>query len=144
MSKTKLKDIMEQNPEMISPDATLLEAAQKMKEINCGVLPVGMTEQAEGIITDRDIVIRAIANGDDPAIAIVRDYMTSDLYTCREDDTLKDAAAAMKKHNVSRLVVCNNDKRITGILSFGHALRSDADDREVADMVHLATGRKAA
>lgn len=145
MPQTTLKDIMERHPEMISGDATLLEAAQKMKQLDCGVLPVGIADQAEGIITDRDIVVRAVANGDDPAIAIVRDYMTSELHTCREEDTLKDAAEAMKQNNVSRLVVCDADDRVTGILTFGHVLRSsEANDREVVDMVCSATGRKAA
>lgn len=144
MPTTKLKDVMEPHPEMISPDATLLEAAQKMKSIDCGVLPVGVAEQAQGVITDRDIVVRAVANGDDPAIAIVRDYMTSDLYTCKEDETLKDAARMMKQNNVSRLLVCDNEDHVTGILTFGHILRSDVEDREVVDMVCSVTGRKAA
>jgi len=143
MTETKLKDLMEPHPEMITPEATLLEAAQMMKSINCGVLPVGTENSPEGIITDRDIVIRAIANGDDPAIALVRDYMTPKVHICREDDTLQDAAETMKRNHVSRLVVCDDENHVTGILSFGHVLRGKGDDREVLNMVCSATERPA-
>ena len=145
MNNAKVKDIMEKNPELIAPDATLEEACRKMKDVDCGALPVGSEEKLEGIITDRDIIVRAIAMGVDPAIAMVADYMTPDVYDCREDDSLADAADLMNRHNVSRLIVRKEAGALCGILTFGHALRSKkAGDEDVTEMMYCAVGRKAA
>jgi len=89
---TKVQELMKENPEVIKPDATLREAAQKMKEIECGVLPVGTKDNLQGMITDRDIIIRAVAEGKDPAKEKVRDYMTDEAHACKETETLQDAA----------------------------------------------------
>ncbi len=135
---------MVSRPEIISPDSTLEEACIRMKDVDCGALPVGSYDGVEGVITDRDIVVRAIAAGVDPAIALVRDYMTSQVHTCTETSTLQDAAALMHKHNVSRLLIKNEAGVVTGILSFGHILRGKADDQTVTDVVCHAVGRKTA
>ena len=145
MKNTTVKDVMEKNPEIISPDTTLLEACNKMKELDCGSLPVGSEDKPQGMITDRDIVVRAICNGADPATSTVRDFMTTTLCSCNEDDTLIEAAEAMNKYNVSRITVKDESGHITGILSFGHILRSSAaDNEEIAETVYRATGRKKA
>lgn len=141
---TKVKHLMTENPEVISPVATLKEAAQKMKEIRCGVLPVGSADNLEGIITDRDIVIRAIAQGKNPSHEKVEDYMTDEMHTCREDETLQDAAKRMRQHNVSRLVVQDNSGRTTGIITFGAILRKNPDEEEVSHVVQSAVRKEAA
>src|ERR1043166_5712914 len=99
MNATKVKDVMEPRPEIINPNVPLQRVCQRMKEVNCGVLPVGSGGGLEGIITDRDIIVRAFAPGVDPALALVRDYMTDEVYFCKEDDTLTDAAKIMNEHN---------------------------------------------
>ena len=71
-----VKDLMWSEPPMVSPDATLKEAAAKMTEVDCGVLPVGTGSKVEGIITDRDIVVRAISKGKDPSRERASDFMT--------------------------------------------------------------------
>ena len=144
MQNTKVKDLMTENPAMINPESTLQEAAQKMQNVDCGVLPVGTENKLEGIITDRDIVIRAIAKGANPATEKVRAYMTGTVYGCNEDDYLEDAADKMRDHAVSRLVVKNHVGKVTGVLSFGGILRKNANAEEVANVVKHATHKAAA
>lgn len=137
---TKVKELMVEHPEMISPSATLQQAAKKMESVNCGALPVGTENKLKGIITDRDIVIRALAHGKNPATEKVSSYMTEEVYACNENDTLEDAAEKMHQHKVSRLVVRNREGKVTGILSFGGILRSDANPKEIAGIVKHACG----
>jgi len=144
MLDTKVGDLMSRSLEFIGAEATLKEAAVKMEKIDCGVLPVGRQNGIEGIITDRDIVIRAIAKGKDPAYERVKDHMSADIYSCRESNTLAQAADEMREHNVGRLIVRNEAGDVTGVLSFGHILRNDKNTEEVANVVELAVGPKAA
>jgi CBS domain-containing protein len=144
MFNTKIKDLMACDPEFISGDVTLEEAAEKMSAIDCGVLPVGDEDNVQGIITDRDIVIRALAKGKDPAKETVQTHMTTEVYRCKEGDTLKQAAEQMQKHKVSRLIVQDNSGEATGILSFGHILRNGGNAEELSNVVQLAIGQKAA
>ncbi len=112
----KVKDIMHRHPDMIRPTDTVKEAAKHMKQKNCGVLPVGSGDQAEGMITDRDITIRVTAEGKDPEKTHVKDVMTKKVHACEEDDDLVKAAELMIKHEVGRLVVAKG-KKVTGILT---------------------------
>ena len=142
MKATQVKEMMKSEVELISPDATLAEAARRMRDLECGVLPVGTDRNVEGIITDRDIVIRALAEGKNPATEQVRDHMTDDVCCCAESDELKDAARMMHDNNVSRLVVKDNIGKIRGILTFGSILRKDNDRTEISEIVACATGNK--
>ena len=137
---TQVKELMTSHPEMISPAATLDQAAKKMKAVKCGALPVGTENKLKGIITDRDIVIRALAEGKNPATEKVGDYMSDPVFACNEKDTLEDAAEKMQQHKVSRLVVRNHEGKVTGILSFGSILKNDANPKEVASIVKHACG----
>jgi predicted transcriptional regulator len=142
--QTKVKDLMKENPIIIPASTTLKEAAQKMKSVDCGVLPVGTWDNLEGMITDRDIVIRAVAEGVDITSAQVRDYMTSDVFYCSESDTLAQAAEQMRKNDVSRLVVKDASGKACGILTFGRILREDENLKEIGKVVECAVGKKAA
>ncbi len=139
---TQARELMECNVAFIASDATLEEAAQKMKQIDCGVLPVGSSEKIEGIITDRDIVLRAVAEGKNMAQERVRNYMTADVCVCSEEDQLKDAANLMRKRAINRLLVKDGDGNITGILTFGRILRDDNDLSEISDVIECAVGEK--
>lgn len=142
MKNVKVRDVMTANPVLIEPDSTLQQAAEMMQFIECGMLPVGTRNELEGVITDRDIVIRAIAKGENPAEAKVGDYMTSRICSCNEEDFLEDAAEKLRKFKVSRLVVKNHSGKVTGILSLGLILRREADPNEIAAVVKHATGGK--
>ena len=144
MHNTKVKELMSEYPILVDADTTLQDAAQTMKDIDCGILPVGSKSKLDGIITDRDIVIRAISEGKDPAMEKVGDYMTGQVYGCSEDDFLEDAADKMRDHKVSRLVVRDHKAQVSGILSFGGILRKNADAEEVANVVKHAIHKAAA
>lgn len=138
MAIQKVKDVMTENPVFIDMDSTLEEAAGKMQFIDCGALPVVYNKKLKGIITDRDIVIRAVSKGVKPNKARVADYMTPHLYACNEEDTLKDAIEKMVTHRVTRLVVLNHAGDVTGIISFGGLLRKDATPNDVVHIVERA------
>jgi predicted transcriptional regulator len=140
---TKVKELMRAQPVIVAADATLKEAAQKMKSVDCGVLPVGSWDRLEGIITDRDIVIRAVADGIDPATATVRSCMTSEIFYCNDSDTLEQAAEKMREHDVSRLVVKDSSGKPCGIITFGCIMRK-GEMQELGKVVERAVGKRAA
>src|SRR5882724_6654001 len=119
MRNMKVQELMTEQPVVVNPNDSLMQAAEKMRESDCGILPVGTHSKLEGVITDRDIVVRAIAKGKDPVTEKVRDYMTAKVCACSETDTLQIAADAMHKHKVSRLVVQDHEDRVIGIITFG-------------------------
>jgi CBS domain-containing protein len=121
---------MTQGCECIGPDATIQEAAQKMRDLGVGPLPVcGENDRLIGMITDRDITIRAVAEGEDPCSACVRDVMTPDIVCCFEDQDIEEAAQMMEQKQIRRLVVLNRDKRLVGILSLGDLAVQTRDER---------------
>lgn len=138
MSVLTVQSLMTPDPEVVTPDATLQEAAKKMQKINCGALPVLDGNDLVGIITDRDIVTRAVALGKDPAATTIKRYITPHAYACNENDTLHAAAEKMHQHKVSRLVVKNSKGKVTGILSFGGIIRQCATDIDVINLVNRA------
>jgi CBS domain-containing protein len=135
------RDIMWSKPPVLSPEVTLQAAAKKMIEVNAGVLPVGRDGKVEGIITDRDIVVRAVAEGKAPERTKVADFMTPKIHSCKETDTVVAALEMMKRKKVSRLAVMNEQNKFTGIVSFGHIFRNDANAEEVADGVARVVSR---
>lgn len=144
MRNARVKDFMTSEAVLIAPNATLKEAAVKMKDVDCGVLSVGTPDDVQGIITDRDIVIRAVSKGKNITKEKVRDYMTAQVLGCNENDTLEDAAAKMRMHKVSRLVVRNGKGVVRGMLSFGGLLRKQVDFEEAVNIVKHTVGRRAA
>jgi CBS domain-containing protein len=120
---------MTPNPECIPPDATLQEAARRMRDLDVGPLPVrGDDNRLAGMITDRDITVRAVAEGMDPRIATVREAMTEDIVFGFDDQDVDDAARVMEQKQIRRLVVLNRQKRLVGIVSLGD-LAVDGGDR---------------
>jgi len=126
MSQIKVEDIMTHDPFIISPEKTVETAAKLMKEINCGILPVGThPEKIVGIITDRDIMLRVTAEGKDASQTLIQDVMTKEVYGCDAEADIESAAKQMREYNVCRLVVTRENKRITGIVTLGELLRND-------------------
>jgi len=120
----KVSDIMPRDVRLLNPEHTIREAACLMAEIDAGALPVGEDDRLIGMITDRDIVIRAVALGKSPARK-VGDVMSKELLYCFENDNLEDVARNMAKSQVRRLPVLNSDKRLVGIISLGDLARND-------------------
>lgn len=122
----KLKDIQTTDPQVISPEAMISEAAKMMKECDIGMLPVCDGERLVGAVTDRDLAIRAVAEGCDPSTTKVKDVMTAGICYGFEDQDLDQAARVMEERQVRRIAVLNRDKRLVGIASLGDfALRSN-------------------
>lgn len=115
----KVKEIMSKKPEFLPPTATLKEAANRMRSLDFGFIPVGENDRLIGVVTDRDMIIRAIAAGKDPNKTVLRDVMSEGIQFCFETDDLKKVAQKMEKLQIRRLVVLNNDKRMIGIISLG-------------------------
>jgi len=128
----QVKEVMTRSVECTRPDATLQEAAAKMKSLDIGVLPVcGDDDRLAGMITDRDITVRASAEGESPVEIKVADIMTPDAFYCSEDASVEDAALLMKQKQVRRLAVLNHDKRLVGIVSLGD-LAVETQDENLA------------
>src|SRR6266571_1703355 len=124
----QLKDIMTPGVEVIAPEASIYEAAEKMSHLDVGPLPVCDNDRLVGMLTDRDITVRAVAEGKDPRATRVRDAMTEGICYCFEDDDVADAARLMKERQVRRLVVLDHNKRLAGIVSLGDLAVETGDE----------------
>jgi CBS domain-containing protein len=112
------------------PGHSLSQAADRMRELDVGSLPVcGEDDKLAGMITDRDITVRATADGCDPNITTVHDVMTNEIVTCCEDDDVQKVAKLMEQKQIRRLAVLNQDKRLVGIVSLGDLAVRNQDDR---------------
>lgn len=126
-----IRDIMTDNVEVVDPNATLQKAAQMMKDLDVGSLPVCDGEKLLGIITDRDITIRATAEGKNPTDTAVCDTMSSGISYCFDDQPVSEAAQMMEERQIRRLPILNRQKRLVGIVSLGD-LAVDGGNRQVA------------
>lgn len=123
----KLQEVMSRNVQVISPDANLLEAAQNMKDLDVGGLPVCADDRIQGFVTDRDIVVRAVAAGKNPGECKVSDVMSSGIQWCFEDDDVREAGQKMEEHKIRRLLVLDRDKKLVGIFSLADLARAQAE-----------------
>jgi CBS domain-containing protein len=124
----KVKEVMTRGVEVIHPEATVKEAAEKMKKLDVGPLPVCDNDRLLGMLTDRDVTLRATAEGRDPAQLKVSDVMTPGVEYCFEDDDVREAAKHMETKQIRRLPVLNRDKRLVGIVSLGD-MAVDGDEK---------------
>lgn len=130
----KLRDIMTKDVKVISPDASLKECAKLMDDVDVGAIPVCDNDRLKGIITDRDIVIRAVSDGQDPNQVKVRDAMTSPIIYSYDDEDVHDAAKLMEEKQIRRLVVLDRNKRMCGICSLGD-IAVETHDRSLSGEV---------
>jgi CBS domain-containing protein len=114
----KISECMTRDVRLANPDMTLQEAARLMGECDAGCLPVGENDRLVGMVTDRDIAIRAVAQGKGPD-SKVRDAMTREVEWCYEDDDASAALQHMADEQIRRMPVLNRDKRLVGIISLG-------------------------
>jgi CBS domain-containing protein len=125
-----VSNVMTKGAECIHPSDSLQQAAQKMKNLNVGPLPVcGDKDRLVGMITDRDITVRAVAEGRDPRTTTVKDVMTPAVVYCFEDEDVQVAARLMQEHQIRRLVVLSRDKRLLGIVSLGDLAVETGDEK---------------
>jgi CBS domain-containing protein len=115
----KVRDIMSKDVRLASPDETIQKAAEMMAEADAGVLPIAENDRLVGMITDRDITVRAVAKALDPQTTRVRDVMSPEVKYCFEDEDVNHVVQNMSDLQVRRLPVVNRDKRLVGIVSVG-------------------------
>ncbi len=130
-----LKDIMTRDVQVIPPGAPVKVAAEKMKALDVGPLPVCDGDRLVGILTDRDIAVRAVAEGRDPKRTKVRDIMTPEVVYAFEDQDVEEAARLMRDRQLRRLVVLNREKRLTGIVSLGDLAVETRDKTLAGDVL---------
>ena len=128
----QLKDVMSRDVMVISPDMTIGEAARKMCDGDFGMIPVGENDRMVGAISDRDIVVRAVAEGKGPETK-VREIMSEGICWAFDDDTVEHAAKLMSERQVRRLPVVNRDKRLVGIVALGDFAVDSAELKPAAE-----------
>jgi CBS domain-containing protein len=131
----QIREVMTHAPEIVHTNAAVREAAAKMRELEVGSLPVCDGERLEGLITDRDIAIRMVAEGLDPSSTKVGDIMTPGVTYCFEDQSVDEAATIMEAQQIRRLPILDREKRLVGILSLGDiAVRTEGtEDQDLSD-----------
>ena len=128
----QIKDVMSRDVQVISPEATLAEAARCMRDGNFGMMPVGENDRMIGAISVRDIAIRAVAEGRDGNTK-VRDAMSDGVCWAYEDDPVERAAELMSQHQVRRLPIVNRDKRLVGIVALGDLATREPQKKPAAE-----------
>ena len=121
----KVSDAMSRDVQVVSPEQSIRDAARTMASIDAGVLPVGENDRLIGVITDRDITIRAVAEGKAPTTK-VREVMSQEVLYCYDDQDLDEVANNMGDMKVRRMPVVNREKRLVGIISFGDLARNES------------------
>lgn len=122
----QLRDVMSHDVKILNPEASLQDAARQMRDGNFGLMPVGENDRLVGTLSDRDIVVRALAQGMD-ANARVRDVMSTDVVWAYENDSTETASQIMGDNQIRRLPIVNTDKRLVGIVALGDLAVDGAD-----------------
>lgn len=131
----QLKEIMTADVEVIRPDSSIADAAKKMRSLDVGSLPVCDGERLLGMVTDRDITIRATADGRDPNNTLVRDCMSREIVYCFEDQSAEEAERLMQEKQIRRLPVLTREKQLAGIIALGDLATKTDDVQQVGRTV---------
>jgi len=130
----KVGDVMTGRPRAVTPETPLTEVAQMMEAEDVGSIPVVENDRLVGIVTDRDIVVRAIAKGKDPKGMPASAISTRELVTVGPDDDLSDALELMVRHQVRRLAVMGEDEQLVGVISQADVAR-EAKEKDTGEVV---------
>jgi CBS domain-containing protein len=135
----KIREVMTRDARLATPNDTLQKAAKLMKEYDCGILPVAEGDRLVGMITDRDIAVRCVAEGKGPT-TMVRDAMTEEVKYCFEDENVTHVCENMSEIQVRRLPVVDRNKRLVGVVSLGDlAFKAPATAKALHGIVQPST-----
>jgi CBS domain-containing protein len=123
----RVNEAMTRDVSIVSPEQTIQEAARQMAHLDAGVLPVGKNDRLVGMITDRDIAVRAVAGGKPPS-AKVEEIMSKEVMYCYDDEDIEEVAANMAEAKLRRLPVLDRQKRLVGIVSLGDIALAEGPD----------------
>jgi CBS domain-containing protein len=121
----QVHEIVSSNVHLANPNMSICDAAREMRAENIGALPVEENDRLIGMVTDRDIVVRAVAEERSARNTTVRDVMSDGICYCFEDDDVKEAASVMAEHQIRRLPVLNRDKRLVGVVALADLRKAD-------------------
>ena len=120
----KVSEIMTRHVECINLDTSVKDAAEKMKSLDIGFLPICENDRLPGTITDRDITIRVVADGLNPRSVKARDVMTPNAFYCLEDQDIEEVGRRMQETEVKRMLILNRDHKLVGVVSLGDLSRA--------------------
>ena len=123
----KVKDVMHRGATWVGPETPLTEIAKMMRDEDIGAVPIGEDDRLIGMVTDRDIVCRGLAEGGDCEALTAREVMSKPILYCRTDEDVEDALRIMEKNQIRRLPVINEKKRLVGILAIGDITKAGRD-----------------
>jgi CBS domain-containing protein len=135
----KVRDAMTADVETVPLNTSLVAAARLMRHANIGFLPVVEDGIVYGVVTDRDLLLRGIAEGRNPHMTTVGNLMTRALVWCYEDEVLTEAARVMEENHIRRLLVLDNNKRLVGLLSLDDLALKMSSDRLLGSVVRHVT-----
>ena len=140
----KLRDVMTPNPATLGPSATIQDAARIMRDKDTGVVPIVENGRPVGLLTDRDIVVRAVAEGASGLSQSVRDIASRDLVTVEPEMSTSEVAELMGERQIRRVLVCEND-RLVGVASIGDLAVKEGRDRRIGETLEdISRGVKGA
>jgi CBS domain-containing protein len=128
-----IREVMTQNPELVSGDSTVADAAKLMRDKDFGGVLCGDGDNVSGFLTDRDIAVRVVAEGKDPTSTTVSEVATTDLHTLSPDDSVEDAIELVRQHDIRRVPVVEGAKPV-GIVSIGDLAIERDEDSALADI----------
>jgi len=123
----KISEIMSRNVECISGDTSIKDAAETMRSVDVGFLPVCEGDHVIGILTDRDITIRHVADGQNPYRVKVREIMTPDALYCFEDQDIEEVGRFMQEHEVRRVLIFDRARQLVGVVSLGDISKASGE-----------------
>ena len=135
----QIKDMMTTKVETISPETPVRDVAQKMKAFDVGFFPVVENDHLVGTVTDRDIVVRAVATGQDVRHARTREVMTNEALTVYDDQSVDEAAAFMAEKGIRRVLIVDRSNRLVGIVSIGDLAQTGGEQRTAGETIKEIT-----
>ena len=138
----KVKEIMHKGVEWVSPETPVAAIATRMLKHDVGAIPIGENDRLVGMVTDRDIAIRGLANGRDISKLTARDVMTKGVIWCWDSDNATDAARLMENKKIRRLPVIDDNKRMVGMLSLGDISHA-VSDQTAAEVIKAVSAHHA-
>ena len=131
----RISEIMTRDPQVLPSDSVLRDAAAKMRELDIGMLPISKDDRLVGMLTDRDITVRATAEGRDPSKTKVSEVMTPEVLYCFDDQEVSEAAKIMQDKQIRRLPILNREKRLVGIVSLGDVAVQSNEQKTVSNTI---------
>ena len=131
----KVRDLMHKGVEIMPPDTPVTKLAKKMREMDIGAIPVGSNGELVGMVTDRDITVRAVANGKDISQLTAHDVMTKGVFCCRDTARVRDVVQMMEEKKIRRVPVTDEKDHVIGMISLGDISGAGKMTREVMKAV---------